>query len=99
MKDSYQGYVVYGVQGKKYLPIGIISSDYKRQTISSKIPAKMKSGLIAVEDKRFYNHLGLDYRGIARAVRNNIKKSGLLKVEVQLRSNLQEIYYLILTEQ
>ncbi|WP_290383467.1 transglycosylase domain-containing protein, partial [uncultured Alistipes sp.] len=92
MKDSYQGYVVYGVQGKKYLPIGIISSDYKRQTISSKIPAKMKSGLIAVEDKRFYNHLGLDYRGIARAVRNNIKKKRIIEggstITQQLARNL-----------
>lgn len=36
------------------------------------------NAFIGIEDKRFYNHNGVDFRGIARAVVNNVK-SGSLK--------------------
>ena len=32
------------------------------------IPARVKNSFIAIEDARFYQHQGLDYRGIGRAV-------------------------------
>ena len=37
------------------------------------IPEHVKNAFIAVEDKRFYSHKGVDYKGFLRAMLNNIK--------------------------
>lgn len=36
------------------------------------IPDFLKKSVIAIEDKRFYYHSGIDYIGIVRAIKNNI---------------------------
>ncbi len=41
-----------------------------------KIPDKVKNAFIAAEDKHFYQHSGIDYFGIIRAVLGNLKKIG-----------------------
>ena len=41
-----------------------------------KIPAKIKQAFISAEDKHFYEHGGIDYIGIVRAVLNNLKNLG-----------------------
>ena len=41
-----------------------------------KIPDRVKQAFIAAEDKHFYQHSGLDYLGIIRAVLGNLKKMG-----------------------
>ena len=41
-----------------------------------KIPEKVKNAFIAAEDKKFYQHSGIDYVGIVRAILGNIKKIG-----------------------
>ena len=41
-----------------------------------KIPERVKQAFIAAEDKHFYQHGGIDYIGIIRAVINNIKNIG-----------------------
>ncbi len=41
---------------------------------SDTFPEFMKQAVVAVEDRRFYEHNGLDSRGIGRAIWNNIKK-------------------------
>ena len=43
------------------------------------IPDLVKQAFISAEDKNFYNHKGLDYIGIARAVVNNLKNPGRLQ--------------------
>lgn len=40
------------------------------------IPDKVINSFIAVEDKNFYQHQGIDFYGIARSVVNNIKQIG-----------------------
>ena len=39
---------------------------------SRAIPKFMKDALLATEDPRFYQHTGIDYRGILRAALKNI---------------------------
>ena len=46
---------------------------YKKE-YSSDFPELLKKAVVAVEDRRFYAHNGLDSKGIARAVWNNIKR-------------------------
>ncbi|UCC39295.1 MAG: PBP1A family penicillin-binding protein [Candidatus Aminicenantes bacterium] len=38
------------------------------------IPEILKAAIIATEDPRFFNHNGIDYRGILRALKEDIKK-------------------------
>lgn len=42
----------------------------------NQIPDKVKNAFIAAEDKNFYNHSGIDFIGIARAVLVNLKNFG-----------------------
>jgi 1A family penicillin-binding protein len=47
----------------------------KRYWVSiDRIPAFLQQALLAVEDSRFYEHNGIDYRGIARAVVTDVLK-------------------------
>lgn len=41
-----------------------------------KIPEQVKQAFISAEDKHFYQHGGIDYIGIVRAVLNNLKNFG-----------------------
>ena len=41
------------------------------------LPDYLKKAFIAVEDKRFYSHHGVDYRGILRAIKNNFSSGGV----------------------
>ncbi|MBR6327393.1 MAG: penicillin-binding protein 1A, partial [Alphaproteobacteria bacterium] len=41
-----------------------------------KIPDRVKNAFIAAEDKHFYQHAGIDYTGVVRAVLNNLKNIG-----------------------
>lgn len=40
------------------------------------IPKVMKDALLAIEDRRFYQHHGIDTTGILRAIRNNVTGRG-----------------------
>ena len=57
----------------------------------SKIPNYTKNAFIATEDKRFYEHNGIDYKGLLRATFNNLKtlsfKEGGSTITQQLIKN------------
>ncbi len=42
----------------------------------AEIPVKVQKAFVAAEDKRFYQHSGLDVRGIIRAFANTVSKPG-----------------------
>ena len=42
----------------------------------NKIPDLVKQAFISAEDKNFYNHFGVDFTGIVRAVLTNLKHFG-----------------------
>lgn len=46
---------------------------YKKE-YSEDFPELMKKAVVATEDRRFYEHNGLDSRGIGRAIWNNLKR-------------------------
>ena len=61
---------VYASDGSR---LGFISGDVLRTPIrSSQIPRVMKQATVAIEDKRFYKHRGVDYTGVVRAVIKNV---------------------------
>ncbi len=56
-----------------------------------KMPDHVKNAFISIEDKRFYSHRGVDYRGLFRALINNVKsfsfKEGASTISQQLIKN------------
>jgi penicillin-binding protein 1A len=81
---------VYAVDGT---PIGEFREAATRVVIPpDQIPHNMKIAVIASEDQQFYEHSGVDWRGIARAfwadVRNRSLKQGGSTITQQLAKNL-----------
>ena len=72
LKPKPQGAVstVYAADGTR---LGFITGDTLRNAVpGSEIPLAMKRATIAIEDKRFYQHGGVDYVGIVRAAVKNV---------------------------
>jgi penicillin-binding protein 1A len=51
----------------------------ERRTVISldRVPAAVRDGFIAVEDRRFHEHQGIDLRGVARALWRNVSAAGI----------------------
>ena len=71
----------------------LITEEINGKSISEfvKIPEHTKNAFIAIEDKRFYSHNGIDYKGLGRALLNNVKsfsfKEGASTISQQLIKN------------
>src|SRR4051794_3460099 len=64
-RPESQNSIVYAATGER---LGFIPAAQLRQAVAStSIPAYMKQAIVAVEDRRFYRHKGVDYPGILRA--------------------------------
>lgn len=65
----------------------------KKSARIADIPASVKNAFIAAEDKNFYSHHGLDYKGMLRAAVKNLKahsfKQGASTISQQLIKNTQ----------
>lgn len=65
---------VYASDGSR---LGFISGDVLRTPIRSRqIPQVMKQATVAIEDKRFYKHRGVDFAGVVRAAIKNVTEDG-----------------------
>jgi penicillin-binding protein 1A len=54
-------------------PIGTLTSDQNKILLTSgQISPNMKNAVVAIEDARFYEHNGVDFQGIARALIKDI---------------------------
>jgi len=54
------------------------------------VPQNMKDAVLAIEDRRFYQHNGVDFKGILRAIRNNIigrSHEGASTITMQVAKN------------
>jgi len=62
---------VYAADGTR---LGFITGDILRTPVDSdQIPQNVKDATIAVEDRRFYEHKGVDFEGIVRAAIKNVE--------------------------
>ena len=57
-------------------------------------PDVLIKGLLASEDRNFYNHIGISFRGIARAVLADIKARGLVQGGSTITQQLAKNFYL-----
>ena len=68
-KDQGQNSIIFAADGAK---LGVIQSDVLRREIpSTAISQDMKDATVAIEDKRFYQHKGVDFEGVVRAAMKN----------------------------
>jgi penicillin-binding protein 1B len=57
-------------------------------------PDILIKGLLASEDRDFYNHIGVSFRGIARAIMADIKAGGLVQGGSTITQQLAKNFYL-----
>ena len=89
--------------------IGEFGEERRQLTPIDNIPTAMKQAVLAIEDARFYQHGGVDYKGIARALVANmgrIKSQGASTITMQVARNVylssektyaRKIYEILLT--
>ena len=65
----------------------IQTEEYRTIVSLSKIPSHLQDAFIAIEDERFESHIGVDPRGIASSLMDNLKLDILLEVQVPLPNN------------
>ncbi len=73
--------------------LGVIARTENRISVRWKdIAPTMRSATVAIEDKRYWEHGALDWRGIARAALNNVRAGGITQggstISQQLAKNL-----------
>ncbi|MFM2302600.1 MAG: hypothetical protein RLZZ135_3, partial [Cyanobacteriota bacterium] len=65
-----------GVDGTMLLQTG----NGTRETLKSwQMPTRLKQAFVAIEDSRFYQHDGVDYKGVARAMVSNLTSKSLVE--------------------
>lgn len=70
--------------------IGEFGEERRSFVTISDVPLKMKQAILAAEDDRFYNHLGVDYIGVLRAIYGNLTgaaTSGASTITMQVAKN------------
>jgi penicillin-binding protein 1A len=90
--DEGANSIVYAADGSK---LGFISSLVLRTPVSDHgIPAKVKEATVAIEDRRFYAHKGVDYEGVVRAAVRNFKSGKTVQGGSTLTMQLVRNLYL-----
>ena len=97
---------VYSAEG---ILIGEFGEERRRLTPIKEIPKVMIDAVLAVEDSRFYEHGGVDYKGVLRAALANlsrVKSQGASTITMQVARNVylssektytRKIYEILLT--
>jgi membrane peptidoglycan carboxypeptidase len=68
--------VVSTITDKDGVPIAYVFDQNRFNTPPKDIADTMKAAIIAIEDRRFFEHNGVDWRGTARALMTNLSASG-----------------------
>ncbi len=60
------------VRGVDGTVIATVGPAYGEWIPGARLPQTIKDAMVAIEDRRFYNHIGVDPQGVARAMRVNM---------------------------
>ncbi len=73
----------------------LVSNEFSEYVTADEIPKYLKDAVVSIEDERFYQHSGVDYRSVARALVEDIKtrsfKEGASTITMQLSKNLYTV--------
>src|SRR4051794_3525094 len=90
--DGGANSIVYTHDGKR---LGFINSLILRTPVArSKIPQRVRDATVAIEDRRFYQHRGIDYEGVIRAAVRNISSKQTVQGGSTLTMQLVRNIYL-----
>lgn len=92
MKKELEGFVIYNKSSQTTKAYAVLSNNYEIKAICNKIPKTIKSYIVPIEDKRFYQHNGIDIIAIFRALARNTKHLKIIEggstISQQLARNL-----------
>jgi penicillin-binding protein 1A len=70
-QDQGAASVIYSADGHR---LGFISTDVLRTPVTGKqIPQLVRNATVAIEDRRFFEHKGVDFEGVVRAAVKNLE--------------------------
>lgn len=76
--------------------LGVLANDENRQPVKSgEISPWVKKGTVAIEDRRFYQHGGIDPQGIVRAMASNIAAGHIVQGGSTLTQQLISQIYIV----
>ena len=89
----FSGFALYAVQGAPQVTKELIRENYiSSQVVSDdQIPDDLKHAVVAMEDRRFYKHHGVDIKALVRSALNNLVTSstqGGSTIDMQVSKNL-----------
>ena len=89
----FSAFAISAIQGAPKVTKELIIENYISSELVSgdKIPDDLKHAVVAMEDRRFYKHRGVDFKSIARAALNNLVTSstqGGSTIDMQVSKNL-----------
>lgn len=93
VKDPGSNSTIFTADGQR---LGVIQAEVLRQPIpSTSIPQYVKDATVAVEDRRFYQHKGVDFEGVIRAAVKNAESGDAVQggstLTMQLIKNLYSL--------
>ncbi len=77
-KHQQQDGVIYDSTGKRVLA-RLVGSESRKVIPSAEIAPVMKQAIVAIEDRRFFEHRGVDVRGIVRAVWQDLRNKKVVQ--------------------
>src|SRR3954462_4969773 len=80
----------YGSDGKPWFPL----EEHRRDVPLARISPYLQRAVVAVEDHRFYRHLGIDPIGIGRAVFRDVRAGGISEGGSTLTQQLARTLFL-----
>jgi penicillin-binding protein 1A len=83
--------IVYSADGKQLSEFYVERRTYMHHY---KIPLKIKQAFIAIEDRRFYSHHGVDFFGILRAIYKDIRAQGMVEGGSTITQQLAKMVFL-----
>ena len=90
LSPKYSSTIIYDDNNKAVQPLHDYSSN-RIKVKSEELPDNLKNAFIAIEDERFYEHDGVDFKGILRALwtdlRNGSTSQGASTLTQQLIKN------------
>jgi len=84
--------IVYAANGDR---LGAIQADVLRTEINSKdMPDSLRDATVAIEDRRFYQHQGVDFEGVVRAAMANLNSGETVEGGSTLTMQLVRALYI-----
>lgn len=89
----FSGFSIYAISGSEKVTKELIYNNYLSSEVvsSDQIPDDLKHAIVAMEDRRFYDHKGVDIKAIIRSALNNLVTSstqGGSTIDMQVSKNL-----------